>query len=118
MWWCSCQKEDSQNILSPNQWLGRCLKVSRVLRLFQGVGGGDFSPCLLRVDWKKVVLLYQGVFEPDIEYMEHENSSKEEVPGHLSEAGRTNFSQDGPDRLDFPSGQEEGVGCFLWSPGA
>lgn len=65
-----------------------------------------------------MVLLYQRVFEPDIEYMEHENSSKEEVTGHFSGAGRTNFSQDGPDRLDFPSEREERVGCFLGSPGA
>lgn len=34
---------------------------------------------------------------------------KEEVPGHFNGAGRTKFSWDGPDRLDFPSEQGEGL---------
>lgn len=68
------------------------LEVSGVLGLFQGIVGSYYSPCL--VDWKKVVLLYQGVFKPGIEYI-----IKREVPGHFSGAGRANIFKADRDTL-------------------
>lgn len=122
VWWCSCHiwswKEDPQNTSTPNQWLGRWGKVSRVLRL-SGCRRWWLFSISTEGKLEENYPIVLGVFKPERVYEGVRTNWKRRSQGFsMDGAGRTKFSGGSSYMLDFLSEQGKGLDLFLGTPAA